>query len=139
MGQERYLMAVDLERRPYTPPSQEGLRCWRSPSRGVVVKSFNSSPPSKGVFAPNDDVDDWEEIEPPHSWDHEHCEFCGVAIEEAAKVAARPASDRLVVTEGYLVVESGVETQKWICVKCFEDFRDEFQWSVTNTNEKSSD
>jgi hypothetical protein len=138
MGQERDLMEVDLERRSYAAPSQKGLRAWRSPSRGVVIESFAAAPPSDGRLAPPGAVDDWEEVEPPHVWDHDHCEFCGVTFDEHAKVVARPASDRRVVTEGYLVVESADESPRWICEECFDDFKDEFRWSVTDTNEASS-
>ena len=131
-------MEANLERRPYAAPGQEGLRAWRSPSRGAVIESFADTPPSDGLLAQPGAVDDWEEVEPPQIWDHAHCEFCQVAFEEHAKVAARPSTDRRVVTEGYLVVESGAESQKWICEECFEDFKDEFRWAVKSTNDDSS-
>jgi hypothetical protein len=49
-------------------------------------------------------------------WDHDHCEFCGVIFSEA---------------EGGM--KSGYATDdryRWICVPCFEDFREEFGWTV---------
>jgi hypothetical protein len=116
-------MEVDLERRRYAVPNQEGLRAWRSPSRGVVVTGLAAAPPSDGLLPPRGAVDDWEEIAPP-AWDHDHCEFCLVTFDEPA--VAKSCTDRRVVTEGYLVVGSGVESQKWICEECFEDFKDEF-------------
>jgi hypothetical protein len=135
MGQEPHLMGVDLEQRPYTPPAQERLKAWRPSSLGVVTEGFADAPPSEGLLAQSGAVDDWEEVEPPHAWDHDHCKFCWVTFEEQAKVAARPPLDRRVVTEGYLVVGS----RHWICEECFEDFKDEFRWSVTKASESSSD
>lgn len=135
MGQGRDLMGVDLERRPYAAPGPDGLKAWRSPSRGVVIESFAGARPADGLLAQSGAVNDWEEVEPLHVWDHAHCEFCQVVFEEPTKVAARPPSDRRVVTEGYLVARSGAELQQWICEECFDDFKDEFRWSVTNTSE----
>lgn len=119
-------MGVALEHRSYRPPDQQGLRAWRSPSRGTVIASFSSSLPSDGIFA---DVDDWEEIAPAHAWDHDHCEFCWAKFEAPAKVAERDSADPSIFTEGYVTVQSGGAPQ-WICEKCFEDFKDEFRWSV---------
>jgi hypothetical protein len=130
-------MEADLERRLYAVPDQEGLRAWRSPSRGVVITGLAAAPPSDGLFTPRGTVDDWEEIEPP-AWDHDHCEFCWATFEDPARVTAKSSTGRRVVTEGYLVVGSGVESQKWICEECFEDFKDEFRWSVTNPSKGSS-
>lgn len=61
-----------------------------------------------------------------------------MAFEEHANVAARPPTDGRIVTEGYLVVESDGKSQQWICEKCFDDFKDEFHWSVTSTSEGAS-
>lgn len=116
MGQEQTLMGKVLERRPYGPPSQEGLRAWRSPSRGTVIEGFYTSPPSDGIMS----ADDWEEIAPPHPWDHDHCEFCWATF-----MVAGASSDPSTLAEGY-VTEKG----QWICDQCFADFRDEFDWSV---------
>jgi hypothetical protein len=74
-------------------------------------------------------VADWEEIAPPHPWDHDHCEFCWAKFEEAAKVVERQSADPSVLTEGYVTADPDVD--KWICGRCFEDFKDEFNWSVT--------
>lgn len=128
MGQEKDLMGATLERRQYRVPSQKGLRAWRSPSRGTVIEAFTSSPPSGGVF---DEVDDWEEVAPPHSWDHAHCEFCWAKFEEAARVVEQPSPDSAIQTEGYVTADSKVN--KWICERCFEDFKHEFRWSVVDS------
>jgi hypothetical protein len=49
MGQERTLMEAVLEHRTFRLPDQEGLRAWRSPSRGLVVEGFHM--PSGSIFA----------------------------------------------------------------------------------------
>ncbi len=112
-------MGIVLRRRSYGPPAQEGLRAWRSPSRGTVVEGFYSTPPSEGALS----ADDWEENTPPHRWDHEHCEFCWAKF-----MAADTSSDPSTLSEGYVT-----EDEKWICDDCFADFRDEFNWSVVGT------
>ncbi len=54
-------------------------------------------------------------------WDHDHCDFC------AAKFMA---IDRLdVLREGYCTEDE----ERWICDRCFEDFRRQFEWTVVNT------
>lgn len=116
-------MAVALERRPYAPPDQRGLRAWRSQSRKTVVQGFGSSPPSGGVFAAPGSVDDWEEVPPPHPWDHDHCEFCGAKF-----MAPGQSEDPEVLTNGYVTV--GSDADQWICETCFADFKDEFKWTV---------
>ncbi len=128
MGQEKDLLEVALERRPYTAPDQEGLRGWRSPSRGIVLQGFSASPPSDGTLA---SVDDWEQIDPPYPWDHDHCEFCGSKFEETARAAERLPADPSILTEGYVTVDP--EVDEWVCERCFEDFKDEFNWSVKDS------
>ena len=49
-------------------------------------------------------------------WDHDHCEFCG------NKFSASPDDLR----EGF----STVNGYHWVCLKCFEDFCEEFGWLV---------
>lgn len=50
-------------------------------------------------------------------WDHDHCEFC------SRKLAVEGGD----FTEG----NSTVDRYYWICPECFEDFKDQFQWSTT--------
>ncbi len=49
-------------------------------------------------------------------WDHDHCEFCG------AKFAGPALADTL--HEGYTTSD----LDRWICPKCFADFRERFEW-----------
>ncbi len=49
-------------------------------------------------------------------WDHDHCEFCGLKFSEEG--------DNL--KEGY----STEDRYHWICSKCFNDFKIEFNWKV---------
>ena len=56
-------------------------------------------------------------------WDHEHCEFCWEKFSSA---------------EGDL--HSGYCTpdfKHWICTDCFEDFKEEFRWTVADTSPQS--
>ena len=51
-------------------------------------------------------------------WDHDHCEFCGVTF----SLMDIPED----LKEGYATEDD----YRWVCPKCFEDFRDEFKWVV---------
>ena len=53
-------------------------------------------------------------------WDHDHCEFCG------AKFMESEGPD--ILTEGY----ASEDNYRWICKKCYEDFRTEFGWNDKN-------
>ena len=55
-------------------------------------------------------------------WDHEHCEFCWAKIVEEKW---KKEGDDLLV-EAY-ATENG---HRWVCPKCFGDFRELFQWKV---------
>lgn len=46
-------------------------------------------------------------------WEHEHCEFCSARIDKNTPVAY-----------------SSDNNYHWICKKCYEDFKDMFEWSV---------
>jgi hypothetical protein len=50
-------------------------------------------------------------------WDHDHCEFCGDKF-------CLDATDCL--HEGYCTLD----WYHWICVPCFEDFREMFEFEV---------
>jgi hypothetical protein len=49
-------------------------------------------------------------------WDHEHCRFCWATISESAED----------MNEGYATEDE----RCWVCPECFEDFKNEFQWTV---------
>jgi hypothetical protein len=52
-------------------------------------------------------------------WDHDHCEFCW------ATFSLLDNPDYL--KEGYATKDD----YRWICPACFEDFKDDFDWTVT--------
>ena len=52
------------------------------------------------------------------SWDHDHCEFCW------AKFMVEDYPD--VLHEGYTTEDQ----YRWICKKCFEDFKNMFEWKI---------
>ena len=51
-------------------------------------------------------------------WDHDHCAFCWAKFS--------PANDPDIIKEGYATEDD----YHWICPACYEDFRDEFKWTV---------
>ena len=57
------------------------------------------------------------------SWNHEHCEFCTARFSEYD-------GD---LHEGY----STLDKNWWICEKCYNDFKDMFIWTVTESTIKS--
>ena len=54
------------------------------------------------------------------AWDHDHCEFCRVKFTEAGSGIADSVHQGYCAADGY----------RWICLKCFEDFKADFHWSV---------
>ena len=51
-------------------------------------------------------------------WDHDHCEFCWEKFSEKLNKA--------VLSEGYATEDN----YRWICIRCFEDFKDLFGWNI---------
>ena len=51
-------------------------------------------------------------------WDHDHCEFC------SAKFTVEDLPDAL--HDGYCTPDE----YRWICVECFEDFKEMFGWRL---------
>ena len=49
-------------------------------------------------------------------WDHDHCEFCG------SKFSLNESD----LKKGY----SSVDGYRWICIECFNDFKEEFYWQI---------
>jgi hypothetical protein len=56
-------------------------------------------------------------------WDHDHCEFCG------AKLMEPGTPDTL--HEGYATPDK----YRWVCSPCFKDFKEMFEWTVTEPEE----
>jgi hypothetical protein len=51
-------------------------------------------------------------------WDHDHCEFCWAKFSTVAGDGVH--------TRGYCTPDE----YRWVCERCFEDFREAFRWSV---------
>jgi len=63
----------------------------------------------------------WGKWTPPEdnpSWDHDHCEFCWQKFMSIDSSEAQQ--------EGYTTDNRS----HWICLICYEDFKDRFQWKV---------
>lgn len=60
---------------------------------------------------------------PSQSWDHDHCEFCW------SKFMEEDYPD--VLHEGY-TTENGY---RWVCAKCFQDFKDRFEWTIVDVTD----
>ena len=54
------------------------------------------------------------------NWDHDHCAFCW------AKFMVQDRPD--VLHEGYTTQDDYF----WICERCFQDFREQFRWTVVD-------
>jgi hypothetical protein len=73
-------------------------------------------------------------------WEHEHCDFCwrkflDPAYSQASQdaLANEPDANR---PAGYTTL-AGRELkngQYWVCTECFEDFKDEFAWTIVQTD-----
>ena len=53
-------------------------------------------------------------------WDHEHCSFCMIKF----------STNKDDLHSGYCTTDE--KRSQWICSRCFEDFKDEFQWVIIN-------
>ena len=60
---------------------------------------------------------------PSPEWDHDHCEFCWAKF----MVGVNAPPDAL--PDGYRTVDG----DDWVCRQCFEDFRDEFGFTVISS------
>jgi hypothetical protein len=64
------------------------------------------------------------------TWDHDHCEFCGVTFIDPTRSDADRKHGEEVLTEGYATTAEhprGADYY-WICPKCFDDFAERFRW-----------
>ena len=59
---------------------------------------------------------------PKPEWDHDHCDLCWAELSE------RPDT----LNEGYAFRDNS----RWICPKCFADFRETFRWKVVDERDK---
>lgn len=53
-------------------------------------------------------------------WEHEHCCFCWDKF----------SSNDNNLKFGYCTTPQNEKTSNWICPNCFNDFKDEFGWTV---------
>lgn len=54
------------------------------------------------------------------AWEHDHCEFCG---------------SRFSLMDGDLNAGySTIDGYHWICTQCYNDFKEEFEWRVIDSN-----
>ncbi len=53
------------------------------------------------------------------TWDHDHCDFCW----ETFSIYEGDSH------EGYATLDE----KAWVCLPCFEDFKEMFQWEVVET------
>jgi hypothetical protein len=58
-------------------------------------------------------------ISPRADWDHDHCAFCWAKFMRNGEAGT--------CQEGYVTEDN----QCWICLRCFADFKNKFQWTVT--------
>jgi len=52
---------------------------------------------------------------PDETWDHDHCVFCWDRIDESTSAAYADEN-----------------CEHWICEKCFEDFKEMFEWEIVS-------
>jgi hypothetical protein len=57
-------------------------------------------------------------IQPHENWDHDHCKFCSEKIDASTELA--------ICTTDY---------RKWICLECFADFKEAFEWVLEDKPE----
>jgi hypothetical protein len=60
----------------------------------------------------------WSAYRP--GWDHDHCSFCWAKF-------GPDGIDGVDVSEGYVTAD---DDYHWICVRCFDDLRGQFDWTV---------
>ncbi len=61
---------------------------------------------------------------PNQNWDHDHCEFCWATF----SLHDNPEF----LKEGYATEDE----YRWICTRCYQDFRQRFRWSVVESMEE---
>ncbi len=53
-------------------------------------------------------------------WDHDHCEFCH------AEISDRPIDGHTEYNAAWVTDDD----YHWICPRCFDDFRERFDWKI---------
>jgi len=73
-------------------------------------------------------------------WEHEHCDFCQRTFldphySEVSRetLAAKPDTQ---LSAGYTTIADAElkDGELWVCKECFDDFQDEFGWTVVQTD-----
>ena len=70
---------------------------------------------------------------PSRPWDHDHCAFCWakfMAADYAPEQREWREAHPEILTAGYTPVKEEAGRRIWICPTCFEDFREQFGWTV---------
>ena len=67
---------------------------------------------------------DYQQNAKNDKWEHDHCEFC------LAKFSVK--SDNA-LKEAYATADE----YHWVCMKCFEDFKEAFKWKVLDRTHRS--
>jgi hypothetical protein len=114
-GQERDLQGAALAWRDWLPPPPTDVRAWRM--RDGTVRE--SATPDADV-----PIDAIEQVE-PRGWEHDHCSFCWSTFMSAEVTK----DDAEIINAGYTIARPERSTF-WICARCFDDFRDRFEWTV---------
>jgi hypothetical protein len=119
--QERYLKGAVLVWREWSPPPASDMFDWGAGDRSGWESADARELPD-------------EEFEPldPRGWDQDHCDFCWGAFSAPALARSDPDS----LTAGY-TLHSAKRSSPWVCPRCFEDFRERFDWKVATAGSQS--
>lgn len=60
----------------------------------------------------------WDHYSTDDAWDHDHCELCWAKFPEDESAGYRTRDSR-----------------HWICKRCFEDFKEDFSWTVAENGQ----
>ena len=64
-------------------------------------------------------------------WDHDHCYFCQQEFcTDEHECPSSPLGRS--VTDGYVTADDNYE---WICPQCYENFKERFQWTITESTD----
>jgi len=97
-------MVEDIPRRKFIPEMRIEMTDWRLQGQERFLK---------GVELRRAEYRPYRE-----GWEHDHCEFCG------RKFSTDPED----IQNGYVTMDN----YHWICEPCYKDFKDAFEWSVSD-------